>query len=76
MTLDDLPPAARPAASHGKWIGALFGVAFGLAVIYFGFLRALGLAVCATAGWWIGRIADGEVSLLDLVERYSGRDRI
>jgi hypothetical protein len=61
---------------NGKMIGTLVGLVFGFVALHYGFLAAIFLALCAWAGWTVGRIADGDVSLADLVDRFSGRERI
>ena len=60
----------------GKIIGTLVGLGLGFVVLHYGLVAAIFLGVCAWAGWWVGRIADGEVSLADILDRYAGRDRI
>ncbi len=60
---------------RAKTLGLILGLAFGLSILYFGLIKTVFLAVCAGAGWFLGRVVDGEVSLADLVERTSTRDR-
>jgi len=60
----------------GKTVGALIGFGLGWAMIQFGFLAAVFIGVCALAGFFIGRIVDGEVSLVELLDRYAGRERM
>ena len=59
----------------GKIAGAVIGLGFGLVVIHYGLLRALFLAACAFAGWWIGRVLEGEISLDEIIARLAGRER-
>ena len=49
--------------------GALFGFGFGWAILQYGFFRAVFLAVCVGVGWFVGRVLDGEVSLLEILDR-------
>lgn len=57
----------------GKHIGALLGLAFGLAVIHYGW-RAFFLAVVVGIGWAVGRIFDGEVDLPGYRRNTAGED--
>jgi hypothetical protein len=61
---------------RAKTVGALVGFGAGWAILHFGFVTAVFLGACALVGWLIGKIADGEISLLELAERYSRRDRV
>ena len=60
----------------GKLIGMLLGLGFGLAVLHYGLVAAVFLLVCAFIGWQVGRVIEGEVSLLDLLDRTSRRERL
>ena len=53
---------------RAKHIGALIGLAFGLAVIHYGWKAFFLLAIIAI-GWVLGRIFDGEVDLPGHVRR-------
>jgi hypothetical protein len=58
---------------RSKHIGALIGLAFGLAVIHYGWKAFFLLAVIAL-GWVLGRIFDGEMDLPGHVRKNSGND--
>jgi hypothetical protein len=60
----------------GKTVGAVVGLAFGVVVLTYGVVAGGFLAACTFAGWWIGRLLDGEIHLGELLDRYSGRERI
>src|SRR5207248_3269783 len=59
------PRAVGDIRMNGKIMGTLVGLIFGFVVLHYGLLAAVFLAVCAWAGWWVGRIADGDVSLAE-----------
>jgi uncharacterized membrane protein len=61
---------------NAKVIGALVGLVFGLAILHYGLIATVFILVCALAGWWIGRIVEGEISLAEILDRFSTRDRI
>ena len=50
-------------------VGALVGLIFGLAVIHYGFIRGVFLLALAVAGWFIGRVLDGELDVSDYLRR-------
>lgn len=58
-----------PRASH---LGLIVGLAFGFAVIHYGFVPGVFLAATAVVGWLVGRVLDGDID----VSRYvRPRDR-
>jgi len=54
---------------RSKHIGALLGLAFGWVAVQYGFYQAVFVAVLTAAGWWIGKVLDGETSLLEYLQR-------
>lgn len=52
------------ARHRGKLIGTLAGLLFGLIVVRWGVIAGLVLAATTGVGYWIGRRADEEQSLL------------
>jgi len=61
---------------NGKLVGMVVGFGLGWAMIEFGFVAAVFVAVCALAGWGIGKVVDGEISLYAILDRISPRDRV
>lgn len=66
---------------RARMLGTLLGFGFGWAMLQFGVWRTLlYLGSCtllgALVGGFIGRVLEGEVSLDELIARYSGRDRM
>ena len=55
--------------NQGKFLGVLAGLIFGLFVIIIGFLQTLFLACCIGIGYIIGKRADDNESIRDIVER-------
>jgi hypothetical protein len=58
---------------RAKHIGALIGLAFGLAVIHYGWKAFFLLAVIGV-GWVLGRIFDGEMDLPGHVRKGASED--
>jgi uncharacterized membrane protein len=54
---------------HTKYVGAAFAFAFGLVILQFGFFQALFVAVLALLGWIIGKVCDGEIDVIRLLQR-------
>ncbi|MDN5346906.1 MAG: hypothetical protein PWP65_470 [Clostridia bacterium] len=59
---------------RGKVLGMLCGLIFGLMTAFLGFGKALFIAFCVTAGYFIGRRWDGRQGFQDLLDRlFRGR---
>ena len=56
-------------SNQGKAIGVLAGLVFGLLVIIIGFLQTIFLAGCIWIGFIIGKRADDNESIREIVER-------
>ena len=50
----------------GKAIGAAGGLIFGLLAVKYGLLKTLFIALCAAAGYYLGKRLDERVGLRDL----------
>ena len=59
---------------RSKHVGALLGFGFGWLIVHYNVFIAVFLAVMAAAGWFVGRILDGEADLSDYVSRRRGED--
>jgi hypothetical protein len=57
-----------------KHIGALVGFAFGWLIIQYGIVNAVFMLALAAAGWFVGRILDGEAQLSDYIRQRDDRD--
>lgn len=57
-----------------KHIGAILGLLLGLAFHYYGFEVTVFLAAMTALGWTLGRAADGEIDLSEMLRRRSGED--
>lgn len=54
----------------GKAIGVLLGLIFGWFAIRYGFLKALFVAACAVAGYYIGKRLDEKIDFRELFARF------
>jgi uncharacterized membrane protein len=54
---------------RAKYVGLLAGLFFGWIVIHYGFFKAVFVAVLAAAGWYLGRVLDGELDISGYVRR-------
>ena len=54
---------------RSKHVGALLGFVFGWLIVKYGVFIAVFLAVMAAAGWFVGRLVDGEADLQDYIGR-------
>jgi uncharacterized membrane protein len=52
-----------------KHFGAVAGALFGWLIIQYGLFKAVFVLAALVAGWYVGRVLDGEVELGDLVQR-------
>lgn len=53
----------------GKIAGASFGFFFGILVIVFGFFQTLFVAICAAAGFVIGKRIDQKEDLMEVLDK-------
>lgn len=54
-----------------KILGLVFGFIFGVCVLVFGFFKALFVGLLALAGWWIGKVFEGEVDVKALTDQFN-----
>ena len=54
---------------RGKVLGAILGIVIGTIILVFGFFRALFIAICALAGWYIGNAIDRNESIRDILDK-------
>jgi hypothetical protein len=59
---------------RSKHIAAVLGFGFGWLIVHYGIYIAVFLAVMAGAGWFLGRILDGEADLSDYIGRRRNGD--
>jgi uncharacterized membrane protein len=57
---------------RGKLIGVILGLLFGIVTATWGFGKALFIAVCAVAGFLIGRLLDRGQSWQEIWKKISG----
>ncbi len=53
----------------GKIIGVLLGFVIGILVITFGFFRTLFVALCAVAGYVVGKRIDQKEDLMEILDK-------
>jgi uncharacterized membrane protein len=56
----------------GKIIGVLIGLVFGWFAIKYGFFKALFVAACVVAGYYIGTRLDEKVDFKSVLKKYFG----
>lgn len=54
---------------RAKHLGALAGLLFAWFIVQYGFFQAVFVAAAAAAGWWLGKLLDGETPLLEYLQR-------
>jgi uncharacterized membrane protein len=54
----------------GKIAGVLLGLAFGWFAITYGFFKALFVAACIVAGYFIGKRIDNRVNFRDFIAQF------
>jgi uncharacterized membrane protein len=59
----------------GKIIGILLGLIFGYLAIKYGLLKALFVAACVCAGFYIGKRLDENIDFKILLNKYFGDDK-
>jgi uncharacterized membrane protein len=59
----------------GKIIGILIGLAFGWFAIKYGFFKALFVAACVVAGYYIGKRLDEKVDFKSVLKKYFGENQ-
>lgn len=48
---------------------SFLGLAFGFLILHYGFVQAVFLAAMAAAGWFVGRVLEGEIDLSEFARR-------
>ena len=59
----------------GKIIGILLGMIFGYLAIKYGLLKALFVAACVCAGFYIGKRLDESVDFKVMLNKYFGENK-
>ena len=54
---------------RGKVIGVILGLIFGLAVIFWGFWKAVFVTICIVIGLLIGKAIDSQFSFKEMLNR-------
>jgi uncharacterized membrane protein len=59
---------------RAKYLGLFAGLFFGWIIIHYGLFKAVFVAVLGAAGWYVGRVLDGEADLSGFVRRPENED--
>lgn len=58
---------------RGKAVGVILGLAFGLLTVFLGFWKALFIAICIAAGFFIGKRLDEDGEFKKKINRIIGK---